>query len=79
MVSRLDNMSESGTIIENYTYLGYSTVVQRGQGDGVSLTSIAASRTQTADAGDPYIGLDRFGRVVDQKWVKSGTAVDEYT
>jgi RHS repeat-associated protein len=25
------------------------------------------------DAGDQYVGLDRFGRVVDQRWVQTGT------
>src|SRR5205807_8064117 len=25
------------------------------------------------DAGDPYIGLDRFGRVVDQRWLNETT------
>ena len=34
----------------------------------------------TGDAGDKYLGLDRFGRVVDQKWATStGTALDEYS
>ena len=37
-------------------------------------------RSLARDAADPYTGLDRFGRVVDQKWVTNGTSVqDEYT
>ncbi|HEY7154842.1 MAG TPA: RHS repeat-associated core domain-containing protein, partial [Gemmataceae bacterium] len=28
---------------------------------------------QTGDAGDKYVGLDRFGRVVDQNWVNATT------
>jgi hypothetical protein len=26
-----------------------------------------------ADGGDEYVGLDRFGRVVDQRWIKTST------
>ena len=26
-----------------------------------------------ADGGDPYTGLDRFGRVLEQRWVKTST------
>jgi RHS repeat-associated protein len=34
----------------------------------------------TGDAGDQYTGLDRFGRVVDQRWLAtgSGTALDRF-
>ena len=46
--------------------------------DGVDLTDIG---TGTADAGDKYVGLDRFGRGVDQKLVKTSTGVttDEFS
>jgi hypothetical protein len=27
-----------------------------------------------ADGGDQYVGLDRFGRVVDQRWIKTSTS-----
>jgi hypothetical protein len=27
-----------------------------------------------ADGGDQYVGLDRFGRVVDQRWMPPRTA-----
>ncbi|MDD4890010.1 MAG: hypothetical protein PHU85_08775 [Phycisphaerae bacterium] len=30
------------------------------------------------DAGGGFAGLDRFGRVVDQKWTVDGDAVDEF-
>lgn len=30
------------------------------------------------DAGDPYTGLDRFGRVVDERWLRGGTITDEF-
>jgi hypothetical protein len=30
----------------------------------------------SGDAGDQYTGLDRFGRVVDQRWDLSGTELE---
>jgi hypothetical protein len=38
------------------------------------------STESTCDAGDQYIGLDRFGRVADQRWMVSstGTTNDRY-
>ena len=40
---------------------------------GVNLTYISQTGT-TGDAGDQYIGLDRFGRVVDQNWYDTTTS-----
>ena len=34
----------------------------------------SADSTSSAYAGDQYTGLDRFGRVVDQRWIKTGPA-----
>jgi RHS repeat-associated protein len=42
---------------------------------GVDLTYIAQTGEPTGDAGDQYIGLDRFGRVVDLRWLNSSTGV----
>jgi hypothetical protein len=41
----------------------------------VDLTYIG---TSTGDAGDKYMGLDRFGRVVDQRWKDSSSDLDRY-
>ncbi|MGC8553648.1 MAG: hypothetical protein ACP5O7_12415 [Phycisphaerae bacterium] len=39
-----------------------------------------ASPSAIGSGGDQYVGLDRFGRVVDQNWVNAaGTTVDGYT
>jgi RHS repeat-associated protein len=80
-ISRLSSVSDdaTGTVLESYTYLGVNTVVERDHPeDGVNETYISTSGS-TGDAGDVYTGLDRFGRVVDDKWVNSsGTVVDEY-
>ncbi|MFM8932696.1 MAG: RHS repeat domain-containing protein, partial [Gemmataceae bacterium] len=46
---------------------------------GVDLSYIKLSTGSTGDAGDQYTGLDRFGRVVDQRWINgSGTDLDRY-
>jgi RHS repeat-associated protein len=79
-ISRLDSISDSGGTLESYKYLGLSTVVERDHPEpGVNLTYISQS-SSTGDAGDKYVGLDRFGRVVDQNWYNAGssTSVDEY-
>ncbi len=81
-ISRLSSISDSSGTLEAYTYLGLSTVVKRAHPQsGVDLTYIAQSGQPTGDAGDQYIGLDRFGRVVDQRWLNSstGAVADEFT
>src|SRR5262249_38067728 len=47
---------------------------------GVDLTYIKQAGEPTGDAGDPYTGLDRFGRVVDQRWLRKadGSATDRF-
>jgi RHS repeat-associated protein len=76
-ISRLSSISDSSATLESYAYLGADTVVKRIHPQSVDLTYVG---TGTGDGGDQYVGLDRFGRVVDQKWVVSGTATvtDEF-
>jgi YD repeat-containing protein len=38
----------------------------------VDLTYVKRAGEANGDAGDPYVGLDRFGRIVDQRWLRSG-------
>jgi RHS repeat-associated protein len=75
-ISRLTSLSDNGgNTLEQYSYLGLGTVVQRAHPQpGVNLTYIGAPDP----AGDPYVGLDRFGRVVDQNWVKTGGASTDH-
>src|SRR5262249_32022152 len=55
---------------------GLGTVVERDHPQsGVNLTYIG---TGTGEAGDKYVGLDRFGRVVDQLWTTGSTVKDEF-
>jgi len=68
------------TGLEQYTYLGLGTVVQRTPvKPGIRLTYIKLTGESNGDAGDKYAGLDRFGRVVDQRWITDGDSdVDRY-
>ena len=79
-ISRLDALvdDDGTTRLEGFSYLGLGTVVQRAHDEtGIGLTYIGGG---TGDGGDQYTGIDRFGRVVDQRWVKNGTTdVDRFT
>jgi hypothetical protein len=46
---------------------------------GVNLSYLKQSGEPDGDAGHPYTGVDRFGRIVDQRWVSgSNTDVERY-
>jgi RHS repeat-associated protein len=75
------NTTASATL-EAFKYLGAGTVIERSRPEvNVTLSMVNLSGA-TADAGDKYTGLDRFGRVVDQRWTNGTTAtspvVDRY-
>jgi RHS repeat-associated protein len=71
-ISRLTSISDSSATLEAYTYLGLDTVVQRSHPqNGVNQTYITPGGN--GDGGDQYTGLDRFGRVVEQRWVNTNT------
>jgi hypothetical protein len=77
-ISRLSSITD-GVTLESYDYLGAGTVVRRGHVEpGVDLTYIKQTGEPNGDAGDQYIGLDRFGRIVDQRWRTSTTEIDRY-
>jgi len=60
--------------LEAFKYLGAGTVVERSRPEvDVTLSMVNLSGTAGA-AGDKYTGLDRFGRVVDQRWTQGTTA-----
>jgi RHS repeat-associated protein len=80
-ISRLSSISDSSATLESYSYLGLNTVVIRSHPQpGVDLTYVKQAGDKNGDAGDQYIGLDRFGRVVDQRWIvtANGTATDRF-
>ncbi len=85
-ISRLTALTDhgSGVVLETYIdgaaaysdYLGLDTVVQRDHPQAnLTLSYIG---TPGGDAGDPYVGLDRFGRVVDQSWQVAGISTDHF-
>ena len=85
-IGRLDSISDGansgdpGQVLEQYSYLGLSTVIARNHPQtGINLTLIGTSGS-IGSGGDQYAGLDQFGRIVNQNWVNSaGTTVDGYT
>jgi len=77
-ISRLTSLkdTDNATVLESYSYLGLGTVVQRAHPqptNGLDLTYIKQTGEANGDAGDQYTGLDRFGRVVDQRWLVTST------
>jgi RHS repeat-associated protein len=60
----------TATVLEAVKYLGASTVIERSRPEvNVNLSLVNQAGT-AGPAGDKYIGLDRFGRVADQNWIK---------
>ena len=75
-ISRLSSISDSTGTLESYAYLGLDTAVTRAHPQpGVDLTYVKQAGEANGDAGDKYTGLDRFGRVVDQRWLDSANGV----
>jgi len=69
-VSRLTAIKDGINVLEQLIYMGSGTVVERDHTSGnTKLTYIG---TGTGDAGDKYVGLDRFGRIIDQHWQQIG-------
>ena len=80
-ISRLSALKDGSTTLEGYSFLGVGTVVTRSHPEpGIDLTYVKLSGESNGDGGDQYTGLDRFGRVADQRWVvaSSGVAVDRF-
>ncbi len=80
-ISRLTSLSDSTGTLQSYSYLGLDTpVIIDDTQPGIELTYVKQSGESNGDAGDQYIGLDRFGRVVDQRWINTstGTATDRF-
>jgi RHS repeat-associated protein len=80
-ISRLTSLSDSSGTLESYSYLGLDVVVKRSHPQPtIDLTYIKQTGESNGDAGDQYTGLDRFGRVVDQRWINTttSTATDRF-
>jgi hypothetical protein len=77
-ISRLTNIQRSGTTVEDIDYLGLATPIRLDHPGGIELTYIKQGTQPNGDAGDKYTGLDRFGRIVDQRWLDDGAAIDRF-
>jgi RHS repeat-associated protein len=80
-ISRLSSITYGSTTLESLDFLGLGTLVKRAHPQpGVDLTYIKQSGESNGDAGDQYTGLDRFGRIVDQRWIKTsdGSHTDRF-
>jgi RHS repeat-associated protein len=76
LLSRVSSIKDGTTILVAYSYLGLDRTVKASYSSepGVDLTYIKQSGEANGDAGDQYTGLDRFDRVVDQRWIKTSTS-----
>ena len=76
VLNRVKQFKNSTTVLVDYSYLGQQTVVIAGYtGEpGVELTYYTSGGS--GDAGDQYTGLDRFGRIIDQRWRKTSDSSD---
>jgi RHS repeat-associated protein len=71
-ISRLSSISDSSATLEAYSYLGLNTVVTRSHPQtGINQTYVIPGGNP--DGGDQYTGLDRFGRVVEERWLNPNT------
>ena len=83
-ISRVNYLADDasgtvGTHLVDYSYLGLSTIIDKNHPEtGIDTTYVAQGMESPTDGGDKYTGLDRFGRVVDQRSVEGGTAVDRF-
>ncbi|MFN7811239.1 MAG: hypothetical protein ACK5SI_01080, partial [Planctomycetia bacterium] len=66
--------STAAVTLEAFKYLGAGTVIERLRPEVNVTLSMVNFSGATADAGDKYTGLDRFGRVADQRWTQGTTA-----
>ena len=83
-VSRVSALTDGAGIgapqLEAYTYLGANQIAQRTQTEpGIIATIIQQSGDAIGDGGDLYVGLDRFGRLIDSRWISTGTSPGQPT
>ena len=66
--------NDGTTHLADYTYIGLDRIVAAGAAlPGTELTYIKLSGEPNGDGGDPYTGWDRFSRLIDQRWIATGT------
>ncbi len=79
LLSRIDNIVEGAITVASYTYLGLDTIVESSHAEpSLRNTYIQQAGDSAGDAGDRYVGLDRFDRIVDARWMKGTANVDRF-
>jgi RHS repeat-associated protein len=69
LLAKIRDVAED-RIVAGYQYLGAATPVESFYPQpGVKLTYFEGD----GDSGDAWSGLDRFGRIADHRWIKTGT------
>lgn len=78
-ISRLSSLTDASATLETLVYLGLDTVVKRAHPQsGADLTYIKLTGESNGDSQDQYTGLDRFNRVVDQRWNSGTMSLDRF-
>ena len=58
----------------DYTHAGRGKIaIARSPLPGTELTYINLVGEPNGDGGDQYTGWDRFSRLIDQRWIRTGT------
>jgi len=76
LLSRIGSLidNDGTTILAGYTYVGLNRIVVAASAQpGTELTYIKLAGEPNGDGGDPYTGWDRFSRLIDQRWITTGT------
>jgi YD repeat-containing protein len=67
----------NGQDLVQYGYLGRSRMIRSQYTQaGFELTYLKQGAEPDGDSGDPYNGIDPFGRIADQRWIAGGSAID---
>ncbi|MDZ4850142.1 MAG: RHS repeat-associated core domain-containing protein [Pirellulaceae bacterium] len=81
-ISRLGRIYDANGDLERYDYLGLDKIIRMRNAFSGSTMRVLDYAKQTGEsngeAGDKYFGLDRFNRVVDQRWIVDGIDIDRY-
>jgi RHS repeat-associated protein len=76
VLNRVAHLQSGNAMGVDYSYLGVGTPVICGYSCEPSVELTYYTSGGSGDAGDQYTGLDRFGRIVDQRWRKTSDNTD---
>ncbi len=79
VLNRVKQLKSAKGLGVSYSFLGMDRMVIAGYDcePSVELTYVKQAGESNGDAGDQYTGLDRFGRVIDQRWRKTSSGADK--